>query len=150
MNESFELFARNGDSSNRYTINNSPIILGIPLDTDYALELIKYTGTKNHDKINKYLEGKNSPIRLEIIDGAHGLGILGYYITNVSHINGPLKKTSDLLKELLDKTLSFKKHIKELIPELEKITLFLHEADPDQIEVNIDNLEPYLFELKAI
>ena len=97
----------------------------------------------------KGVKGKETPIRVQRIDGS-GLRILGYNIENVSHINGPLKLSSDLLRELRSRRKSFKQDIKELNSKLDTITLSLYEADEDEEEVNIDKLEPYLFEIRPV
>jgi hypothetical protein len=136
-----------GDGS---SIEESPIMLGIPVNDDTLVQITKYTGSNNDDgPINKYLKGKETPIRVQRIDGS-GLRILGYNIENVSHINGPLKLSSDLLRELRSKRKSFKKDIKDLNPELATITLSLYEQDEDDVEVEMDNIEPYLFEIRSV
>lgn len=129
-----------------FSIEQSPIMLGIPVNDDTLWQI---TGMNKDDgMINKYLEGKETQIRIQRIDGS-GLRILGYNIENVSHINGPLIPVSELLQELRIKRKSFKNDIKKLNPELDKITLSLYEAD-DEIEVEIANLEPYLFEISSV
>jgi hypothetical protein len=100
--------------------------------------------------INRYLRENNTDIRIQHIDGARGLCILGYNIINVSHINGPLNNSSGLLSELLQKNKTFKDDIKNLNPGLEKITLSLWEADKTEIDVEIKDLEPYLFEINSL
>jgi len=134
----------------RFSVEASPIMLGIPLD-DVALRQI--TGRDGDDgPINRYLRANGTQIRVQRIDGSHGLRILGYNIENVSHITGPLNLTSGLLRELRIKRKSFKDDIKKLNPDLEVITLSLYEADEEDEpgEVKIDKIEPYLFQITTL
>lgn len=131
-----------------FSIEQSPNMLGIPVNGNTIMQI---TGMNKDDReINKYLEEKKTQIRVQSIDGSNGLRILGYNIENVSHINGPLIPASELLRELRIKRKSFKNDIKNLNPELNKITLSLYEADDDEIEVDIDKLIPYLFEISSV
>lgn len=129
-----------------FSIEKSDVMLGIPVNRDEAARITKYTGhNTDNDKINKYLRENNTPIRIQSIDGTRGLCILGYNIEHLSHINGPLKPLTGLLSELRHHRKNFKSHIKQLNPELKKVTLSLYEADPDTIEITINELKPYLF-----
>jgi hypothetical protein len=137
---------------NGFSTEESPIMLGIPVNDDTLMEI---TGKKGDDSsINSYLKGK-TPIRIQRIDGS-GLRILGYNIENLSHINGPLNLTSGLLRELRIKRKSFKDDIKKLIkqlnPDLEVITLSLYEVyeEDEPGEVKIDKIEPYLFQIISV
>ena len=97
------------------------------------------------------MRNKNTNIRIQYIDGARGLCILGYNIINVSHINGPLNISSSLLRELRQKNKIFKDDINKLNPELEKITLSLWELEDEaEIDVEIKDLKPYLFEINSL
>uniref|UniRef100_A0A6C0B988 Uncharacterized protein n=1 Tax=viral metagenome TaxID=1070528 RepID=A0A6C0B988_9ZZZZ len=130
-----------------YSADESPIMLGIPVN-DVTLEEI--TGRDEDDgPINRHLKGMGTQIRVQRIDGS-GLRILGYNIENVSHINGPLKLSSDLLRELRTKRKSFKKDIKDLNSGLRTITLSLYEAESDEEVVEIDKIEPYLFQISSV
>ena len=141
----------NGFSLEKSEEPPSPIMLGIPVDKHMASKITKYTGSKMDDiYINRYLSENNTNIRIQHIDGARGLCILGYNIINVSHINGPLNNSSSLLRELRQKNKTFKDDIKKLNPELEEITLSLWEADETEIDVEIKDLKPYLFEIKSL
>ena len=132
---------------NPFSIEQSPNMLGIPVNDDTLMQI---TGMNKDDReINKYLEEKETQIRIQRIDGS-GLRILGYNIENISHIDGPLIPARELLRELRIKCKSFKNDIKKLNPELDKITLSLYEADDNEIEVGIDKLEPYLFEITSV
>jgi len=136
---------------NGFSLEESPIMLGIPVDKNMASKITKYTGSNMDDEyINRHLRENNTNIRIQHIDGARGLCILGYNIKNVSHINGPLNNSIILLRELRKKNDTFKDDIKKLNPELEKITLSLWEADEPEIDVDIDDLEPYLFEINSL
>ena len=132
---------------NGFSLEESPIMLGIPVDKKMTSKITKYIGSNMDDiYINEYLRNKNTNIRIQHIDGTGGLCILGYNIINVSHINGPLNNSSGLLRELRQKNKTFKDDIKKLNPELEKITLSLWEPEDEaKIDVEINDLEPYLF-----
>jgi hypothetical protein len=137
---------------NGFSLEESPIMLGIPVDKHMAIKITKYTGSKMDDiYINRYLRENNTDIRIQHIDGARGLCILGYNIINVSHINGPLNNSSSLLRELRQKNKTFKDDIKKLNPKLEKITLSLWEPEDEaEIDVEIKDLNPYLFEINSL
>ena len=125
----------------------SNIMLGIPVNEDTLQEI---TGMNQDDRhINNHLSSKGTQIRVQRIDGS-GLRILGYNIENVSHINGPLKNARNLLKEIRSRRKSFKKDIKKLNPGLETITLSLYEADDDEIEIKMDKIKPYLFDIRSV
>jgi len=120
-----------------FSAEESPIMLGIPVNDDTLLEI---TGMNGYDSpINKYLKEK-TPVRIKRTDGS-GLRILGYNIENVSHINGALKPARSLLSELRIRSKSFKNDIKKLNPVLDTITLSLYEADDNKIEKKLDEIE---------
>jgi hypothetical protein len=133
-----------------FSNENSSIMLGIPVNDATAIQITKYSGQNKDDSyINEFLRKQNTPIRIQRIDGS-GLRILGYNIENVSHIHGPLHTVSKLLSELDEKHSRFREDIKKLHPEVDKITLSLYEVEDGEIDVNIDDLEPYLFEIKSL
>ena len=137
---------------NGFSIESSDVVLGIPVKIDEAKRIIIYRGVDTDDEriINTYLRGKGTSIRMNRIDGSDGLCILGYNIEKLSHINGPLQPVSDLLEELMIKGESLVRDIKELNPDLEIVTLSLYEADPDEIEIPINELIPYLFTTASV
>ena len=141
-NKTKQFFGGNG-----FSIESSDVVLGIPVKIDEAKRIIIYRGVDTDDEkiINTYLRGKGTSIRMIRIDGSGGLCILGYNIENLSHINGPLQPLTDLLEELTIKGQGLVSDIKQLNPGLEMVTLSLYEADPDEIEISIDELMPYLF-----
>jgi len=131
-----------------HDIDNSPIMLGIPVDIEMARDITRSPHT-DVDRINRHLHGltPKTDIRIQSIEGSHGKYILGYNIINASHINGPLINVTALLKEIGSKKKRFKSDILRLNPKLSDITLSLFEAEPDEIIVNIKDLEPYLFDI---
>jgi hypothetical protein len=141
------LFGGNG-----FSIESSDVVLGIPVKIDEAKQIIIYRGVDTDDEriINTYLRGKGTSIRMIRIDGSNGLCILGYNIEKLSHINGPLHPVTDLLEELTIKGQGFVSDIKGLNPGLEMVTLSLYEADPDEIEIPINELIPYLFTTASV
>jgi hypothetical protein len=146
-NKTKRLFGGNG-----FSIESSDVVLGIPVKIDEAKRIIIYRGVDTVDEriINTYLRGKGTSIRMNRIDGSNGLCILGYNIEKLSHINGPLQPVSDLLEELTIKGQSFVSDIKGLNPGLEMVTLSLYEADPDEIEIPINEMIPYLFTTASV
>jgi hypothetical protein len=136
---------RIGGSS--FSSEKSSIMFGIPVNDRTALQITKYTGRVSNYDINRYLKTKNSPIRIQSIDGS-GLHILGYNIENISEVNGELKR--DLLRELHIRQASFQDDIKQLNPELNTITLSLYEAEVNEIVLDINEIEPYLFEIQPV
>lgn len=131
-----------------HDINNSPIMLGIPVDIEMARDITRPRHA-DVDGINRHLREliPKTDIRIQSIEGSHGKYILGYNIINASHINGPLINVTALLKEIGSKRKRFKSDILRLNPELSDITLSLFEAEPDEIIVEIKDLEPYLFDI---
>jgi hypothetical protein len=138
---------RIGGSS--FSSEKSSIMFGIPVNDRTALQITKYTGRVSNYDINRYLKTKSSPIRIQSIDGS-GLHILGYNIENISEVNGELKSHLLLLRELQIRQESFQDDIKQLNPELTSITLSLYEAEVNEIVLDINEIEPYLFVIQPV